>query len=237
MTEVVAFYARVSTADQRDRQTIEAQLEYARVVAQREGWDFVTFKDDGVSGMKPFAERPAGAALLAALRLGRFRTVVSYSMNRFGRDDIETRLAIREIKRLGAEYRSLTEQYEQGTPSGEFQMAVGSAVAQLDRANLLQRMREGKKRVAKYENRWIAGVIPFGYVRVEDHRIVVAPQEAEVVRQIFAWCIEGWSQRRIADELNRRGVPTHSDAPGKRTKLLDKRGRRSKLSTWGSAQP
>jgi hypothetical protein len=90
----------------------------------------------------------------------------------------------------------------------------------------------GRKRVAKMDGRWIAGVIPYGYVRIDGHVLVIERNEAEVVRQIYAWCIAGWSHRRIAEELNRRGVPTHSDAPGKRTKLRDTRGRRSTLARW-----
>lgn len=63
VTESVGLYARVSTDEQAERQTIRTPLEYARGRAKLEGWTLREFIDAGVSGKKiPLAKRPAGAA-------------------------------------------------------------------------------------------------------------------------------------------------------------------------------
>jgi site-specific DNA recombinase len=233
--EIVALYARVSSDEQRDAGSINTQLEYARGRANLEGWSLREFTDDGLSGTIPFTNRPGGRALLDAARTGDFSLVVSYRLDRLGRTQRVVLDAIDGLKAAGVHYRSLTEAFEVGTPFGDAALGMTSVFAQLELNTLKQRMRDGKERVATHKDHRMTGAIPYGYEGIDQGRdklIVVSPREAEVVRLIFARCIEGWSHRRIAAELNDRGVPTHSDAPGKRKKLLDKRGRRSKLSSW-----
>ena len=62
----VATYERVSSEDQRERETIKTQTEQlARSLARQSDIELVErFVDDGVSGTIPIAERPAGGRLM-----------------------------------------------------------------------------------------------------------------------------------------------------------------------------
>ena len=220
----VALYARVSSDEQRERQTVKTQLDYARGRAKLEGWTLREFVDEGVSGTVPLIERLGGARLLAAARAGDFALVVSFRLDRLGRKQRVVLDAIDGLKAAGVRYRSLTEPFEAGTPFGDAALGMTSVFAQLELDSIAERTHEGKKRVAAYDNRRLTGVIPYGYARGEDHLLVVAPQEAEVVRDMYQWSIGGWSHPRIAKELNARKIPPHSDGPGKRKTV--------KLSEW-----
>ncbi len=225
MTELVALYARVSSDEQREQQTIRTQLEYARGRAKLEGWTLREFVDDGVSGKQiPLAKRRAGAELLEAARRGEIARVVTYRLDRLGRRARFIHEALEDLDAAGVAYASLTEPFDTGTPAGKLFLGILAVMAEFESDSIAQRTNDGKKRVAAYDDRWLTGVVPYGYSLGEEHRLVIDPAEAEIVRQIYAWTIEGWAHRRIAEELNTRGIPPHSDRPGKRKTV--------KLSRW-----
>ncbi len=78
----VAIYARVST----DRQTCENQLLELRSVAERCGYCIVSeFIDEGVSGARGRADRPALDSLMKAATQRKFDMVLCWSIDRLGR--------------------------------------------------------------------------------------------------------------------------------------------------------
>src|SRR5918994_4627655 len=83
--ERVALYLRVSTDEQRDRETIEIQddfLEQYRSLYELEVAEI--YKDDGISGTIPLHERPGGRRLLGDAKEGKFAAVVVYRPGRLG---------------------------------------------------------------------------------------------------------------------------------------------------------
>ena len=84
--EWVALYLRVSSEEQRDRETIELQrdfLEQYHTLMEMEVTD--VYEDDGISGTIPVHERPEGRRLLEDAREGKFGTVLVYKLDRLGR--------------------------------------------------------------------------------------------------------------------------------------------------------
>jgi site-specific DNA recombinase len=214
MTETLALYARVSTDEQREKQSVRTQLEYARGRAKLEKWNLLEFIDDGVSGTIPLARRPKGAELLAAARAGKFDQVATMHLDRLGRTQRVVLDAIDALKAAGARYRSLTEPFEVGTPFGDAALGMTSVFAQLARDSIVQRTGEGRARVARIDHRWLGGPPPFGLAVGEDKILVVIPDEAAAVREIFALCVDAdLGAQRIAHDLNSRGVPYASTGP------------------------
>ena len=81
-----ALYARVSTDDQRERQTIDNQVNALRGFAPHSGITIVDeYLDDGVSGTVPLHKRPEGGRLVQDARDGRFDVVVFYKLDRLAR--------------------------------------------------------------------------------------------------------------------------------------------------------
>jgi site-specific DNA recombinase len=112
----VAVYARVSTEEQRERQSIETQYDFGQRFCQMYTLPvFRIYADDGVSGTIPLDRRPEGSQILRDARLGKFDQLLVYRFDRLGR---ETRLilnAVADLEKLGVRVRSMTEEFDAGT--------------------------------------------------------------------------------------------------------------------------
>jgi len=245
MTKIVAFYARVSTEDQRERETIRTQIEYARQRAAIEGWELLEFSDDGVSGTIPLIARPGGAALLAAARDGDFDVATTVRLDRLGRSQRVVLDAIDVLKAHGVRYRSLTENFDLGTPFGDAALGMTSVFAQLERDTIAHRTRAGLDRVARESGRHLGGRAPYGY-RVEGKHLVAEERPlagtemspAGVVRYVLErYVAEDIGLDALAAVLNARGIPPPPRAEKWHTSMLGRFIRLSRYrgeQRWGS---
>ncbi|WP_457569368.1 recombinase family protein [Desulfurobacterium sp.] len=229
----VAIYARVSTDEQRERQTIETQIEKAKdfcKLHELEIHDF--YLDEGVSGIVPFNERPGGKRLLEDAEKKLFSAVVVYKLDRIGRDIVVIRNLLDFLSKLNIAFRSITEPFDTSTAFGKSFMELLGVFAGFERSMIIERSKAGMERIAK-EGKYTGGIVPYGYLVNEkgfyepDEELIpglnVSP--AEIVRQIYRWlAYEDRTLLWIADKLNSMGVPTNyalSDLrKGKRTKNL-----------------
>src|SRR5262249_21816588 len=82
----VALYMRVSTEDQADRGTIDAQRDFLRQFSQLYQLPIAgEYADDGITGTLPLGERPEGQRLLQDAEAGAFGCVLVYRLTRLGR--------------------------------------------------------------------------------------------------------------------------------------------------------
>jgi site-specific DNA recombinase len=85
-SERVALLLRVSSEEQRDRETIEIQRDFLKEYCRLYGLEVAeTYADDGVSGTIPLHERPEGRRLLEEARAGNFTTLLVYRLFWFWR--------------------------------------------------------------------------------------------------------------------------------------------------------
>ena len=211
----VATYERVSSEDQRERETIKTQTdEIARRLASQPGVELVgRYVDDGVSGTIPIAERPDGRRLLEDASAGRFEEIWVYKVDRLGRDAVDLLVVRRRLDALGIALVSVVE----GQPD-LLGYDVQAVVADHYRREFARRSADGMNRAAR-EGRYTGGIVALGY-RVDGHQASarLVPDEALVwgdlsaaglVRQMYERIArEGCSCRRVAAELNALGVPT-----------------------------
>ena len=117
--ERVALYLRVSSEEQRERETIELQrefLEQYRSLMELELAEI--YKDDGVSCTIPLHERPSGRQLLADARGGKFEAVFVYKLDRLGRSLLVIVDAHDRLQEAGVALRNATESIDTSNPSG-----------------------------------------------------------------------------------------------------------------------
>src|SRR5215218_2340816 len=160
--ELVALYLRVSSEEQRDRETIEIQddfLEQYRHLYELEVADI--YKDDGISGTIPLHERSEGRRLLEDAKAGKFGAVLVYRLDRLGRSLLVIVDAHDRLQAAGVSLRSATQPIDTSTPSGRliFQMLAG--FAEYDRETIGERTRAGLHRALR--NGKHIGRIPYGY--------------------------------------------------------------------------
>jgi len=108
--ERVGLLLRVSTEEQRDRETIEIQREFLdQYCGLYEVEVAGVYADDGISGTIPLHERPEGRRLLEDAKAGLFDVVLVYRLDRLGRSLLVIVDAHDRLEATGVSLRSATE--------------------------------------------------------------------------------------------------------------------------------
>ncbi len=140
-TPRVALYARVSTTDQ---STDSQLLDLRRYVSER-GWNiFREYVDEGISGTKD--SRPALNELMNDAKKRRFDVVLVWRFDRFARSTKHLILALEEFRNLGIDFISYQENIDTSSPLGSAIFTIISAVAQLERDIIAERVKAGLRR-------------------------------------------------------------------------------------------
>lgn len=214
-TRRVATYERVSSEDQRERETIRTQQdELAKRLSSDPTAALVKrYSDDGISGTIPMGERPEGKVLLRDAEVHAFDELWIYNVKRLGREAVDLLLLRRRFESLGIRLVSLLEGEQTG-----LSYDVHAIVADYDRRNFLKVSADGMNRAAR-EGRYTGGIVPLGYKVVGQKQTAhLEPSEepmwsnlseADTVRRIYNHlAVDGWSCVRIAQEFNSLGIPT-----------------------------
>lgn len=202
----VAAYCRVSTSYDEQRSSIEIQqAHFATMAAKHDNWELVGIYSDMVSGTRA-ETRPELQRLLADCTARRVDLVLTKSVSRFARNTTDLLEMVRNLTASGADIIFERENIDTRTMGSELLLTILASLAEDEshsisancRWGIQQRFRDGSYRPSS---------APYGYDLL-DGGYVVNPAEAEVVRQIFAWRLEGQSLTKIAAELNEQGIRT-----------------------------
>src|ERR687893_754538 len=205
--ERVALCLRVSSEEQRERETIEIQDEFLSQYCRLYGLDVAgVYKDDGVSGTIPLHERPEGRRLLEDAQAGRFDAVLVYKLDRLGRSLLVIVDAHDRLQQAGVALRSATEPIDTSTPSGRLIFQMLASFAEYDRANIRERTQDGLHRALR--NGKQLGMIPYGYDIAPNGSFVIVEDEAKIVREIIANIAAGATLYSEAERLNDEDVPS-----------------------------
>jgi DNA invertase Pin-like site-specific DNA recombinase len=139
-----ALYLRVSTVDQHP----ESQLYDLRQLAQQRGYEIVQEYTDKISGAK--AKRPGLDRLMADAHRGRFDVVMVWAFDRLARSVRHFLEVLDELNHLNVEFISFRENIDTGGPLGRAMVVIISAIAELERNLIIERVRAGLRR-AKLE--------------------------------------------------------------------------------------
>ena len=134
----IAKYARVSTKDQ----SCEMQLRDLRAYCAARGFtDVVEYVDTGVSGSKD--SRPELNRLMEAARKRKIDAVLVWRFDRFARSTKHLLMALEEFRSLGVQFISHSESLDTSSPLGMAIFTIISAVAQLERDLIRERVSAG----------------------------------------------------------------------------------------------
>ena len=139
-------YTRVSTADQ----NAATQAHDLRRLAEQRGFVVVREYGDVISGAK--ARRPALDEMMTAARRGEFDVVLVWACDRLARSVRHFLEVLDELNRVNIEFLSFRENLDTGGPLGRAVVVIVSAVAELERNLIIERVRAGMRR-AKLEGR------------------------------------------------------------------------------------
>src|SRR5271169_1678718 len=214
MMRMAAIYARVSSEQQREENTIASQtaslIEFASSHDLQVPAEWV-FEDEGYSGAT--LERPGLERVRDLAAEGQIQVVLAYAPDRLSRKYAYQVLLIEEFARHGVE--TLFVRAPQGA-SAEDQLLVQfqGMIAEYERAQILERSRRGKRHRAQAGEVSVLSGAPYGYryIRKTDEApaaYAVLEDEARVVQRIYEmYTAEGLSIGEITRRINAEGIPT-----------------------------
>lgn len=201
-------YIRVSTAMQVDGYSLEAQKERLTKFAEFQDMEIVReYCDAGKSG-KSITGRPEFSRMLQDVSDERDHVdyILVFKLSRFGRNAADVLNSLQHIQDYGVNLICVEDGIDSSKDSGKLTITVLSAVAEIERENILVQTMEGRKQKAR-EGKWNGGQAPFGYdLDSPNGTLTVNPGEAEIVRIIFDRFVHSdMGTQAISEYLNRHG--------------------------------
>lgn len=201
-------YTRVSTAMQVDGYSLEAQKERLIKFAEFQDMEVVReYCDAGKSG-KSITGRPEFQRMLQDVSEERdgVAFILVFKLSRFGRNAADVLNSLQFIQDYGVNLICVEDGIDSSKDSGKLTITVLSAVAEIERENILVQTMEGRKQKAR-EGKWNGGQAPFGYdLDSRNSTLVVNEEEAEIVRIIYDKFVHtDMGADAICNYLNQRG--------------------------------
>ena len=201
-------YIRVSTAMQVDGYSLEAQKERLVKFAEFQDMEVVReYCDAGKSG-KSITGRPEFQRMLQDVSEERdgVAFILVFKLSRFGRNAADVLNSLQFIQDYGVNLVCVEDGIDSSKDSGKLTITVLSAVAEIERENILVQTMEGRKQKAR-EGKWNGGQAPFGYdLDSKNSMLVVNEEEAEIVRIIYDKFVHtDIGAEAICNYLNQRG--------------------------------
>ena len=100
----VAAYARVSTDNEEQLTSYEAQVDYyTRYIKSNENWEFVgIYTDEGITATNT-KRRDGFKKMIQDALDGKIDLIITKSVSRFARNTVDTLIAVRQLKEKGVE--------------------------------------------------------------------------------------------------------------------------------------
>lgn len=204
----VAAYCRVSTDDEEQLTSYEAQKAYyTDKIMTNPDWTMAgIFADEGISGTST-AKRKEFNRLIRSCRQGKVDVIMVKSISRFARNTLDCISYTRMLQALGIAVIFEKENINTLEMDSELLITMMGAFAQAEsesmgsniRWGMREAMRQGKASI-RYDNL-------YGYEKGEDGKPKIIPEQAEVVRRIYESYLAGQSLRMIRDALEQDGIP------------------------------
>lgn len=208
----VAAYVRVSEETKETQHSLHAQEEfYRRQIHEKAEWELAgIYKDNGISGTD-IKRREGFVRLISDCEAGKIDLILVKSVSRFARNTLDLLRIVRYLKRLGISVRFEEQNIDSMTEEGELMLTLMASVAQAESESISENIKwaihkafqngigNTRRRTLGYE--WIDG------------KLTVIPEEAEVVKRIFANFLAGGSHMKTAEELIGEGITSINGKP------------------------
>jgi len=201
-----ALYARVSTEEQTEGYSLDAQLDAMREYCHTKGYDVAgEYVDGGYSGRSD--NRPQFKRLIADAQDGLFNMVIVHKFDRFARsrDHSVTYKAL--LRKIGIPVISVMEPTDPDSPASIITEGMFEVLGEWYSANLAQEVRKGKVKSAQL-GRWQGGWIKYGYRVNEAGFYEVDDTEAQHLLTMFQKAETGMPLRQLMQWLHKQGIPT-----------------------------
>lgn len=208
----VAAYARVSTKQEDQANSYEAQIKYyTELINSRPDYIFVgMYADKGITGTSRKHRVEFNRMIDDALN-GKIDKIILKSVTRFARNTLDTVGLARQLKEKGVEIFFEENNISNFDPNGELNLTINASIAQEESRNISQNVKWGKHK------RYKEGITSLAYSRFlgyekhpSDPKIgfTINEEQAKVVRLIYKEYMKGKSTSAIAKLLEEKNIKT-----------------------------
>ena len=211
----VAAYCRVSTDDEEQKTSYEAQIGYyTEKINSNSEWQMAgIFADEGISGTQA-QKRPEFLKMIRLCRQRKIDVILTKSLSRFARNTVDSLNYIRELKALGIAVFFEKENINTLESDTEMMLTIMSCFAQAESESISKNVSWGIRQSFKNGNVPMQYARLLGYRKGDDDKPEIVPEEAEIVKEIYLLYLDGMSLNMIVDRLNEKGLTTKgSNAP------------------------
>lgn len=202
----IALYVRVSSKEQVDGYSIGEQIDRLKKYCEAMGWEiYKIYTDPGYSGGN--TDRPGLKTMMEDIVAGRIDKVVVYKLDRLSRSQLDTLYLIEKVFLAnGADFVSMSENFDTSTPFGRAMIGILAVFAQLEREQIKERMGMGKEARAK-DGKWHGGSTqPIGYDYDPTTELLnINDYEAMQVRELYEQFLKGTPLRAVERTFKEKG--------------------------------
>lgn len=204
----VAAYCRVSTDDEEQLTSYEAQMSYyTDKITNNPDWVMAdVFADEGKTGTS-VKSRKDFQRMIRQCRRGKIDLILTKSLSRFARNTLDTVKYTRELRQLGIPVIFEKENLNSISWESEFLLTLYGAFAQSESESISKNVSWGKRQAMKEGKVTIQYKHLLGYIRGADGKPEIVPDQAEIIRFIFKRYLAGDTLRAIKAQLEAEQVP------------------------------
>lgn len=204
----VAAYCRVSTEEEEQQSSYEAQCTYYtdKIMTNPEWTMAGIFADEGITGTST-KKRDDFNRMIRKCRQKKIDLILTKSMSRFARNTLDSLKYIRALKELGIGIIFEKENINTLEMDTELIITFMSAFAQSESESISANVRWGKRQAMKEGKTSVNFKKLYGYFLDSEGNPRVDSDQAEVIRGIYNRYLQGASLRMIRQELEAEGIP------------------------------
>ena len=207
----IGIYARVSTQKQAEKGiSIEDQIRRGKDYCHKNKYTYEIFKDEGYSGDLPIEERPALTKLFEKIFLKNKEIdgIFVVDFDRLTRN-VKEALTIREILiENNVQLLELGGVVNLKDPTQELLLGIKGLLGAFERKKTIVRIKRTLETSALQGKALGGKLTNYGYTKDENKILIIEPIEAKIVKRIYKLSLEGNGTKKIAETLNKEGVPT-----------------------------
>ena len=205
----VAAYCRVSTDEEEQLSSYEAQCEYYtdKIMSNKEWTMAGIFADEGITGTST-KKRTEFLRMIRQCKQKKIDLILTKSIQRFARNTLDCSNYTRILRQLGIGVLFEKENINSLPPDSEFMITMYGAMAQSESESISSNIRRGRQMHAKVGTLKIPCHWLYGYKKDADGKFCIVPEQAEVVREIYERYKDGASLRNLKDWLEGNQIKT-----------------------------
>ena len=206
----VGIYCRISSNDKEQLNSLVEQISaLTRAVANVSQWKLCDAFID-ICSAKGESKRKEFERMLQECEAHNISVILTKSISRFGRDTVDTLEALKRLKVAGTRVIFEDENLDTADAANELIISVLESLSQAENENRSENIRLGMSFRAATGTSGFYKRLVYGYTKDEQGNIIIDKEQANIVRDIFRWYINGDSILGIVKKLAENNVPSPS---------------------------